>query len=231
MTTAEIILKWAELALQGQVLAFALVIIGFVLWKKEIARLISAIAERGGKFKAGPVSGEISAGLEDETKLVEPRKSIKQKPETQPVDQEKEIYLLASKFDAIKHAGAGLRSSFVEKLRRDQANKIDWEILKGSLNNNNQSIRFVASSLLANCVYELDAEHIANKLIQESSSLVRYRYLDALASWLKTSKAILNEVSIVGEKLSVHEEENIYVAEKLNKLKNTILKMQYEKRG
>lgn len=223
MEKSEIILKWAELILQGQVLAFFLALLGFLLWKKEISNLINAIATRGGKFTAGPVSGEIAASLADETKPSQPQTTSKQKTDKPQQEQENEIHQLALKFDLVKHEGPAARRSFVETLRKNQSNNFEWNVLKGFLDHEIQSVRFVASSLLTNCAYEIDAIYISKKLSLESSSLVRYRYLDSISSWLTTENATRDKITAVGEKLSIHEEENIYVAKKLESLKNLIL--------
>lgn len=222
LTTHEIILKWVELLLQGQVLAFILGLVAFLFWKDELAGLIKAIAQKGGKFSAGPVSGEIGAGAQEGAMPINSNNSkgsggVSETLLSDP-HQFKLLQRLALRFEDISRQGANKRSLFVDDIRREYSTGWTWESLYKSFENESQYIRFCAAALLTTKDVKFDPVSVSGLLQRESSSLVRFRLVESLLYWA-TSPGISEELKYkVRNIVRKHAEENTYVAEKVYEL-------------
>lgn len=216
MTTAELILEWAKLLLQWQVLAAVLALVAMFLWKEGVRGLIQAIAERGGKVTAGPVSGEIAAAAgEGAMPIAEPPQASDNSLDDET--QRRILDRLALVFDDLV-GRAKVRSAFVEETRRDYANGWTWDFLDGALGASRMSARFCAASLLTTVVREFDPVRLAYLLSRESSSLVRYRLVEALMYWATSSISDDKSRTSVLDAMRDHVEENAIVEEKFDSL-------------
>ncbi len=217
MSTAQLILEWAKLLLQWQILAAGLAVIAMFLWKEQIRSVIQAIAERGGKITAGPVSGEIGARAGEGAMPIADAPPASDKSMDNEA-QRRTLDRLALRFDDLVARSSKARSAFVEEIRRDYRSGWTWDFLKGALEASRMSTRFCAASLIVSVVGELDPMPIAHLLSRESSSLVRYRLVESLMYWATSSVSSSESRASVLDALRDHVEENVYVEERVDNL-------------
>lgn len=227
MSCSELILKWAEVLLQWQVLAFILALSIFIYLRKEISSIMRVIEKRGIKISSVTLSGEKSASKEDYIDLNNISLSS-ETPENITLDKQKiKFKELSEKFNILRKNGAISRSKFVKEIKNNNENIFSWDFLKEKISSNNQSERFVASSLLTTTLYEIDPIYLSKHFLHEPSSLVRYRLIETILLWLKTSKATGNILSDILTKLESYEEENDVVNDLILDLKRKILTIHY----
>ncbi len=220
MTRHELVLKWAEILLEGQVLIFILALSAFFIWKKEISQLIKAISENGGKFSAGPVSGEINAGPQEGAMPISSNDSSEEPKNILP--KEKQLKLLQRitlRFKDISPQGPNARSKYVDKIRSEYSEGWSWDFLSELLEHESMYMKFCAATLLTTKNVNINATKIANIVTNESSSLVRFRLVEALLYWSTSKQALKDEKKTVSQIISKHVEENQYVQNKINELK------------
>ncbi|NKC10763.1 MAG: hypothetical protein GKR94_00715 [Gammaproteobacteria bacterium] len=213
MSISELIFQWAGLLLQGQVLAAVAGVIALLVFRNEVKLLLTALAERGGKFSAGPVSGELSAGTGEGSAPISqpPLAQEYARPES---EQQQELERLAQRMEDIMSSGSKARSSLVDDIRKEHGAGWSWDVLSKSLATGRLSTRICAAALLTSIPAKMDAAAVAGRIVSDSSSLVRYRLLEALSYWLTTSVPDEHSSAAVLEVLRDYFEENPFVQRK-----------------
>ena len=219
MTRAELILEWARLLLQGQVLAAVLVAVAMFVWREPIRQLIRAMAERGFSFTSGSFSGELAAGAGEGATPVPELPPTSGQAGEESVQSER-LKGLALDFTDIVREGPEARSAFARRVRREHGEGWSWSFLEGVLGHPRMTVRFCAASLLVAVAHELDPAQVAAALSRESSSLVRFRLVEALEYWASSPGASGGARERVLEVLRHHSEENAFVGSRLGKLKS-----------
>lgn len=221
MSTVDNAFRWVELLLQVQVLATIFGLIAVIVWRKQIGALIQAIADRGGSFSTGLISGEIVAGPDEGAPPVHTSAGEEMPlPETRPdEEQDRLLHRIAIEFEDIISKGPAERSRFVQRIRNEYGDVWSWDFLRSKLDSDSLYIRFSAAAVLRISTDEHEPMMVAERVLRESSSLVRYRLVEVLLEWATSPVARDHSTTIaVRNTLSNHFEENVYVARKAEQL-------------
>lgn len=219
MTEEELILEWARLLLQGQVLAAVLVAVGMFVWREPIRELIHAIAERGFRFTTGSFAGELAAGAGEGAMPVAESSRVGGEAVAES-EQSSRLKELALQLTDVIRDGPSARSAFVRQIRREHGTGWSWAFLERMLGHQRMTMRFCAASLLVSI--QMKPSRVAQLLSRESSSLVRFRLVEALRHWASSPGATEEEHQAVLALLREYTEENAYVRRSLSRLKSAL---------